>query len=110
MIASRIIGHRGAAQLAPENTLSGIKKAAECGVEWVELDTTLLGDDTAVLFHDDQLERCTNLIGPLSSINAGSLELVDAVSWFSSDWPLEPMPLLSDALLLCQELGLGLKP
>ena len=55
----RIIGHRGAAALAPENTLAGIRKAKEHGLNWVEFDVTLLGDGTPVLSHDNHLERCT---------------------------------------------------
>lgn len=108
MIASSIIGHRGAADLAPENTLAGIRKAAECGIRWVELDVTLLGDGTPVLCHDDRLDRCTNATGPLTNFTASDLPLLDAGSWFNPDWIDEPMPHLSDALLLCQQLGLGL--
>ncbi|WP_415892266.1 glycerophosphoryl diester phosphodiesterase [Neptuniibacter sp. PT8_73] len=108
MIASRIIGHRGAAHLAPENTLAGIQMAAECGVTWVELDTTLLGDSTPVLFHDEHLDRCTNQQGPLSALSFDTLPLLDAGSWFHPEWVDEPMPHLSDALRLCQELQLGL--
>ncbi|MCP4595520.1 glycerophosphoryl diester phosphodiesterase [Neptuniibacter sp.] len=108
MIASRIIGHRGAAALAPENTLAGIRMAAECGVRWVELDITLLGDETPVLCHDDELDRCTNQSGPLSFLSAIDLPKLDAGVWFDGSWANEPMPHLSDALLLCQELELGL--
>lgn len=108
MIASRIIGHRGAAHLAPENTLAGIQMAAECGVKWVELDTTLLGDTTPVLFHDEHLDRCTSLEGPLSTLSLDALPMLDTSSWFHPDWGDEPIPHLSDALRLCQELELGL--
>ncbi|MGB0205362.1 MAG: glycerophosphoryl diester phosphodiesterase [Neptuniibacter sp.] len=108
MIASRIIGHRGAASLAPENTLAGIRMAAECGANWVEFDVTLLGDETPVLFHDDQLDRCSNQTGPLSFLSAIDLPNLDAGSWFDASWANEPMPHLSDALLLCQQLGLGI--
>lgn len=108
MIAAPVIGHRGAAALAPENTLAGIRKAAESGVSWVELDVTLLGDGTPVLCHDDQLDRCTNHSGPLSGIGVIDLPALDAGSWFHPDWTDEPVPHLSDALLLCQQLNLGL--
>ncbi|HYI73603.1 MAG TPA: glycerophosphodiester phosphodiesterase family protein, partial [Skermanella sp.] len=33
----RTIGHRGARGYAPENTLAGIRTAAEQGVCWVEV-------------------------------------------------------------------------
>lgn len=108
MIASPIIGHRGAAALAPENTLAGIRMAAECGVSWVEFDVTLLGDETPVLCHDDQLDRCSNRTGPLSFLTAIDLPDLDAGGWFDPSWTDEPMPHLSDALLLCQELNLGI--
>ncbi|MFW1676857.1 glycerophosphodiester phosphodiesterase family protein [Pontibacter sp. JAM-7] len=108
MIAAPVIGHRGAASLAPENTLAGIRKAAATGVTWVELDATLLGDHTAVLSHDDSLERCSNRHGQLSSLSSLDLGSIDVGSWFHLDWQQETLPRLADALLQCQSLGLGL--
>ncbi len=35
----KVIGHRGAAGHAPENTLVSLEKAASLGVRWVEFDT-----------------------------------------------------------------------
>ena len=46
------IGHRGAAGLAPENTLAAFRKACELGVDAIELDVYLAGDSTAVVHHD----------------------------------------------------------
>ncbi|MBD0338466.1 MAG: glycerophosphodiester phosphodiesterase [Thermoleophilia bacterium] len=46
------IGHRGAAALAPENTLEAIERALEVGVDMVELDVVPLADGTLVLAHD----------------------------------------------------------
>lgn len=108
MIAAPVIGHRGAAHLAPENTLSGIQLAAECGVQWVELDVTLLGDGTPVLCHDSHLDRFSNHQSPLEQLSETDLMGLDVGAWFDPQWINEPMPRLSDALLLCQQLGLGL--
>ncbi|MDH3919787.1 MAG: glycerophosphodiester phosphodiesterase family protein, partial [Rhodospirillales bacterium] len=57
----RVMGHRGAAAWAPENTLASIQKAADLGATWVEFDVMLTGDGRPVLFHDDNLKRLTGL-------------------------------------------------
>jgi glycerophosphoryl diester phosphodiesterase len=50
-----IVGHRGAAGLAPENTLAAFKKACEIGVDAVELDVLLTADGNLVVHHDFSL-------------------------------------------------------
>jgi glycerophosphoryl diester phosphodiesterase len=49
------IGHRGAAALAPENTLSAFRRAIELGVDFVEFDVLDLVDGTLVLAHSNDL-------------------------------------------------------
>lgn len=48
------VGHRGAAALAPENSLAAIEAAAGCGVDAVELDVCRRGDGTLVLAHEPE--------------------------------------------------------
>ena len=67
MAMSKVIGHRGLAGEAPENTLAAIRQAAQHGLKWIEVDVTLLGDGTAVLFHDRRLNRTSNHTGRLKS-------------------------------------------
>ncbi|HHP7235834.1 MAG TPA: glycerophosphodiester phosphodiesterase family protein [Desulfobacterales bacterium] len=50
-----VIGHRGAAGLAPENTLVGIRRAFALGVDAVELDLQLSADGAVVVVHDFRL-------------------------------------------------------
>jgi glycerophosphoryl diester phosphodiesterase len=49
------IGHRGAAGLAPENTLAAFRRAVELEVDFVEFDVLDLADGTLVLAHSDDL-------------------------------------------------------
>ncbi len=53
--AMKIIGHRGARGIAPENTIAGIDKAIEHGVDAVEIDIRVTSDGVAVLHHDPYL-------------------------------------------------------
>jgi len=53
----KIVGHRGAAGLMPENTLSGFRKAIEIGVDAIELDVHLTFDNVVVVTHDYRLNR-----------------------------------------------------
>jgi glycerophosphoryl diester phosphodiesterase len=54
------IGHKGAAALAPENTLRSIQLALEHGVDMVEIDVLRLADDTLVLAHSDDLHEVSH--------------------------------------------------
>jgi len=53
----KIIGHRGAAGLALENSSASIKKAVELGVDVIEIDVRLTDDDVLVVNHDASLGR-----------------------------------------------------
>lgn len=48
----KIIGHRGARGLSPENTIASFEKAIEYGVDAVELDVRVTRDGVAVVHHD----------------------------------------------------------
>jgi glycerophosphoryl diester phosphodiesterase len=50
------IGHRGAAGLAPENTLAAFARACELGVDGVELDVLVSADGETVVYHDFHLK------------------------------------------------------
>ncbi len=48
----RVIGHRGARGLFPENTLEGFQRAFALGVRHFELDAGMTADDVVVVTHD----------------------------------------------------------
>jgi glycerophosphoryl diester phosphodiesterase len=52
-----IIGHRGAAGEAPENSLAGVRKALELDVDMIELDIQLTADGVPLVVHDWDLQR-----------------------------------------------------
>lgn len=104
----KIIGHRGAAAYAPENTLEGIHTAADMGVEWVELDVKLTKDQVPVIFHDDTLERTSNGSGPLAALTYEDLKNLECGSWFSGSFAGIKIPTLEEALEVIIDRNLGL--
>lgn len=56
---TQVVGHRGAAAYAPENTLEAFRVAIATGVPAVELDIHLDADGGMVVIHDATLDRTT---------------------------------------------------
>jgi glycerophosphoryl diester phosphodiesterase len=102
-----VIGHRGAAAHAPENTLAGFRTAKALGCAWAEFDVHLTGDDALVVCHDDHLDRTTAGHGRISRLPLAAIRRFDAGSWFAPRFAGERVPTLDEALLLCRELDLG---
>lgn len=103
----KIIGHRGAAGHAPENTVAGFRKARDLGVRWVEFDVQLSRDGHVILFHDDTLGRTTGGRGAVGSLTLAALQQLDAGVWFGPEFRGERIPTLSEAMVALGELGLG---
>jgi glycerophosphoryl diester phosphodiesterase len=102
-----VIGHRGAAASAPENTLAGLRRAKALGCAWVEFDVRLTGDGGLVLCHDSRLDRTTSGSGLVSGRSLAAIRECDAGSWFDPSFAGERVPTLEEALVLAAELGLG---
>ncbi|HUN45384.1 MAG TPA: glycerophosphodiester phosphodiesterase [Stellaceae bacterium] len=103
----RVIGHRGAAGIAPENTLAGFRKAAALGVRWVEFDVHLAADGVPVVIHDDDLDRTTTGKGPLAALTSTALSALDAGAWFDAAYQGERVPTLAAVVALLGKLELG---
>ena len=80
-----IIGHRGAAGLAPENTIPSFDLALTQGADALEFDVHVSADGVPVVHHDPTLDRTTDSIGPLVARTAAELARVDAGARFSPD-------------------------
>lgn len=93
-----LIGHRGIAAHAPENTLRSFRLAAEQGIDWIEFDIRLTKDHQLIIFHDDTLERTTTGTGAIENCLAADLMSLDVEG--------EPIPCLED--ILDQLLALNL--
>ncbi|WP_170959041.1 glycerophosphodiester phosphodiesterase [Magnetospirillum sp. 15-1] len=102
-----LIGHRGLAGLAPENTPASFRTAAAHGLSMVEFDVRLSRDGVPLVFHDDTLERTTTGAGPVADHHWAAIAGLDAGSWFAPAFAAEKVPSLEQVLRLCLELGLA---
>lgn len=82
-----IIAHRGASELAPENTMAAFRRAIEDGAEGVEFDVRLSKDGVPVVFHDAFLRRVGQIEGRVADFTAAELQTVDVGSWFNKMRP-----------------------
>jgi glycerophosphoryl diester phosphodiesterase len=55
LFAIEIYGHRGAAGLAPENTLEAYRTALDIGVDVIDMDVGLTQDGIVVVYHNTKL-------------------------------------------------------
>lgn len=95
-----IIGHRGAAGLAPENTLVAIQAAQEWHVDGIEVDVHGSKDGVVVVIHDTTLDRTTNGSGVVGQTDWAEMQALDAGQYFSPEFAGEPLPTLDQVLAL----------
>jgi len=81
----RVFGHRGAAGLAPENTLPSFALGLALGADILELDVHASRDGVIVVCHDPTLERTTDGTGPLCQRSLYELQQLDAGRNFTRD-------------------------
>jgi glycerophosphoryl diester phosphodiesterase len=102
-----VIGHRGAARCAPENTLAGLRRAQALDCRWVEFDVRLTADREPILLHDDRPARTTDGRGQAVRLSLAALRRHDAGGWFAPEFAGERIPTLAEAVALLAELELG---
>jgi len=93
-----VIAHRGANNMAPENTLAAFSRAKEQGANWVEFDVMLSADGEAVVIHDETLERTTSGAGLVSDHPYSYLKTLDAGSWFANEFSEERIPTFKEVI------------
>lgn len=100
MAKTRIIGHRGAAGLALENTMASFQKAVEAGATVIEFDVRTTSDNVFVVCHDESLKRVSDT--PLVIADTSFRQLRTATLHNG-----ESLPLLTDVLDFAREHSLA---
>lgn len=71
-----IVGHRGARNLWPENSLDGFRRTKALGIDAVEFDVHVARDGELVVIHDPTLERTTEGAGAVADRTAAELAAI----------------------------------
>ena len=96
--AVEIIGHRGAAYDAPENTLASFKTAWAQGADAVELDLWLSEDGRLVVMHDADTKRVGGSTNKIAAQTWDQLQRLDVGAWKSLQFKGEKIPPLESVL------------
>ena len=72
-----IIAHRGASNIAPENTLKAFKKAIELKADYIEFDVHQSKDGEIIIMHDSNTFRTTGYIGLIDKMTLKQLKQLD---------------------------------
>jgi glycerophosphoryl diester phosphodiesterase len=75
-----LVGHRGAAGHAPENTMASFRKGLELGADFLECDVHLSKDGRCVVLHDESVDRTTDGRGLVRKQSSAELKKLDAGS------------------------------
>lgn len=95
--APRVIGHRGACGVRPENTAVSFAEALRQGAAAIELDLQLTRDGVPVVFHDRTLAKVGGR-GPIHARTLAELRTLDFGGWFDAKYEGEKIPTLTGVL------------
>ena len=101
-----ILGHRGAAAYAPENTGAAFRKAISRGADGVELDVHLTKDNRMVVHHNSDIGQTSNGAGSIHELTLTELKQLDFGGWKGREFSGEPILTLEEALCIVKDMKL----
>ena len=93
-----VVGHRGAAYDAPENTLASVRSGWNQGADAVEIDVYLTSDQRIVVIHDSNTKRVSGKSYDVSVTGSDILRSLDVGSWKNKDFANEKIPFLEEVI------------
>ena len=103
-----VTAHRGAATVAPENTLAAFQAAIDAGADAVEFDVRLSADGAVVVFHDSDFLRIANDSRSVLQTPLADMRDIDVGSWFDPRFAGERIQTLAEALAFIDRRALAL--
>lgn len=100
-----VVGHRGASEDLPENTLAAFRAARAAGAQIIEFDVHQTKDGAWVVMHDATCDRTTDAVARfgrkdvrLDELLLSQVRELDAGSWRGKQFAGEKVPTLQETL------------
>lgn len=103
----KLVAHRGAMLVAPENTRAAAKAAFTYGASVIELDVRESVDGVLYVMHDLTVDRTTDGSGAIHLMTSKEIDALDAGRWFAPDFEGERVPRLDAYLEMIKQQGAG---
>lgn len=107
----RITVHRGAANLAPEDTIPAFEYAIAYGLDMIEVDVQQTLDGRYVVLHDYQVDKKTDGSGYVPAMTYDEVTALNAADndrWRGSEYDPTFVPGLEQVLALASAHGVGI--
>jgi glycerophosphoryl diester phosphodiesterase len=106
----QLMVHRGAAELAPENTLWAYRYAIAYDVDYIEVDVQQTIDHRYVAFHDLDVAEKTDGEGLINTMTFDQVRALNPAAnpkWQGSAYDPAQIPSLEEILALAADTGVG---
>ena len=95
-----LVGHRGAAGLAAENTMAAFRAGIAAGAQAIELDVHLTKDGALVVMHDPNVSTTTDGSGTIASLTLAEIKKLNAAARSNTTKDAQEVPTLDQPLAL----------
>lgn len=105
--ANKMIMHRGASQVAPEDTIPAIMEAARTGKWATEMDVQYTSDGVPVIMHDLTIDRTTTGTGAVAELTLEEIKAATVDFGANIDkYPNLKVPTLEESITACKRYGI----
>lgn len=84
--------------MAPENTMTSVRRAMVDGADWIEIDVQETADGEVVVIHDSDFMKLANVDLRVWDASMEQLAEIDVGGWFAPEFKGERVPTLAEVL------------
>ncbi len=98
----KVISHRGANKVAPQNTLPAFEAALEIGIDGFETDVHITADGHPIICHNYEIDETSDGTGTITAMTLEEIRAHDFGSYYDEKFKGTKAPTLEEFLTLCE--------